>query len=100
MLIAADEELPSEEELAEIKYGAEKDLHRWKKRAFYATAAFVLSCASVVPFLYGNPLHVYWESFGKYLVLLSMALLLPFGMCVGIAINSWFYVRALRKYNS
>lgn len=69
----------------------------WKARASISTAAFFLCCASVLPFLEGHFLHVYWYSFGKYLVLLSMALLIPFLICVGIAINSWVYLRNLQK---
>ena len=69
----------------------------WDRRAAYATVAFVLSCGSVYPFLAGHVLHSYWESFGKYLVLLSMALLLPFVACVGIAINTRMYRRNLSK---
>jgi hypothetical protein len=93
-----DEPSPTKEDLEGARQDAEEHLRVWKKRALYATAVFFLSCASVSPFLYGHPLHAYWESFGKYLVLLSMALLIPFGICVGIAINSWFLVRALRKH--
>jgi hypothetical protein len=95
-----DEILPSEEELSAAKQEAEKLLNRWKKRAFYSTGAFFGCCASVTPFLYGHPLHVYWNSFGKYLLLLSMALLIPFIYCVGIAINSWVYLRNLRKIDA
>jgi hypothetical protein len=91
------EEPPSKEELAGARQDAEEYLRVWKGRAFYATAAFFLSCASVYPFLYGHSLHAYWESFGKYLVLLSMGLLLPFVVCVGITINSWFLLRSVRK---
>jgi hypothetical protein len=87
----------SKEEVAAVLRAAREFAHVWKKRALYSTAAFFLSCASVVPFLYGHSLHAYWNSFGKYLVLLSMALLIPFGICVSIAINSWFYLRSLRK---
>ena len=92
-----DEPEPSEEEIAGAKQDAKEYLRLWKTRAFYASAAFFLGCASVTPFLYGHPLHAYWESFGKYLVLLSMALLIPFVLCVGIAINSWFLLRSMRK---
>jgi|ERR1700733_388879 hypothetical protein len=92
-----DEPPVSNEELAGARQDAREYLHLWRKRAFYATAAFFLSCASVSPFLYGHPLHAYWESFGKYLVLLSMALLVPFVVCVGIAINAWFFLRNVRK---
>jgi hypothetical protein len=69
----------------------------WDSRARYATVAFVLSCAAVYPFLAGHVLHGYWNSFGKYLVLLSMALLVPFVACVGVAINTRLYRRNLSK---
>ena len=85
------------EELAVARQDAKAILQLWKMRAVYSTVAFFLSCASVTPFLYGYPLHAYWNSFGKYLVLLSMGLLLPFGICTGIAISSWMHVRDLQK---
>ena len=88
---------PSKEEREGARQDAEEYLRLWKRRAFYATTAFFLSCGAVSVFLEGHPLHAYWESFGKYLVLLSMALLIPFVICVGIAINSWFFLRALKK---
>jgi hypothetical protein len=69
----------------------------WTKRAIFATVAFCLSCASVVPFLDGFPLHAYWETVGKYLVLISMGLLVPFVILVGIAIQIWFNVRSMEK---
>jgi hypothetical protein len=72
---------PSKEEREGAKHDAEEYLQLWRKRALYATVAFFLSCASVSPFLYGRPLHAYWESFGKYLLLLTMALLIPFVAC-------------------
>jgi hypothetical protein len=92
-----DEAPLSDEELAAARRDARETLRLWKKRAAYSTAAFFLSCASVAPFLYGYPLHAYWETFGKYLVLLSMVLLLPFGICTGIAISSWMHLRDLQK---
>lgn len=85
------------EESAGAIEDAKERLGLWKTRALYATAAFFLSCASVVPFLYGHPLHSHWDSFGKYLVLLSMALLIPFAVSVGIAIDSWFFLRSVKK---
>ena len=92
-----DEPNPSTEERAGARRDAVEYLRLWKKRALYATVAFFLSCASVTPFLEGHSLHADWDSFGKYLVLLSMVLLIPFGICVGVAINSWFFLRALKK---
>jgi len=92
-----DQPNPSKEERPGAKQNAVEYLSLWKKQALYASGALLLSSASVSPFLYGHPLHAYWESFGKYWVLLSMALLIPFVVCVGIAINSWFFLRALKK---
>jgi hypothetical protein len=92
-----DEPNPSEAEISGARQDTAEYLHIWKKRALYTTAAFFLSCAVVSLFLKGSPLHVYWESLGRYLLLLSMALLLPFVACVGIAINSWFFLRALKR---
>src|SRR5579884_2313531 len=71
-------EPPSQEAREEAIRDAKGFFTIWKKRALYSTGAFVLSCVSVWPFLYGYPLHIYWNDFGKYLVLLSMALLIPF----------------------
>lgn len=92
-----DQPKPNEEEIAGARQDAEEFLHRWRNRAVYSTAAFIISCTAVYPFLYGHSLHAHWESFGKYLVLLSMALLSPFVICVGVAINSWFFLRKLKK---
>ena len=92
-----DQPNPSKQERAGAKQDAVEYLRLWKKRALYATAAFFLSCASVTPFSAGFPLHAYAEPFGRLLVLLSMALLIPVVICAGVAINSWFFLRALKK---
>ncbi|MES2220947.1 MAG: hypothetical protein V4587_08285 [Acidobacteriota bacterium] len=92
-----DDPAPSHEESAAAKQDAEEYLSLWKKRALYSTSAFFLSCAAVSLFLYGHPLHAYWNSFGKYLLLLSMALLIPFVCCVGIAFSAWSFLRNLKK---
>ena len=87
----------TKEEVAVAQERARGLLRLWKRRSLYSGGALLLSCASVTPFLMGHPLHGYWESFGKYLVLLSMALLIPFVICLGTAINSWMYLRNLGK---
>jgi hypothetical protein len=92
-----DEPPTSKEERAGAKQDALEYLRLWKRRALYATAAFFLSCASVTPFSAGFPLHAFAEPFGRLLVYLSMALLIPFVICVGVAVNSWFFLRALKK---
>jgi hypothetical protein len=80
-------------ELNDAKLDARRLYRNSRRKATYATLAFLLSCCSVVPFLNGHRLHAYWEVFGKYLVLLSMALLLPFVIFNGIAVSTWIYKR-------
>lgn len=92
-----DEPGPSKEDIAGAIQDAEEYMRLWRKRALYATAAFFLSCASVTPFLAGHSLHDHWESFGRYLILLSMALLLPFVICVIAAIDAWFFLHKLKR---
>lgn len=92
-----NEEPLSKDEVAEIRANAKQFLRKQNRRALIATGTFVASCASVAPFLAGNPLHRYWETIGKYLLLVSMGLLVPFLVCVGWAWNAWIYVRDLRK---
>jgi hypothetical protein len=96
MMFDTDENPPSEEELVEARQSARQLLRHRRKQAVYATAAFFLSCASVSPFLEGHSL----ESFGKYLVLLSMGLLLVFIFYVGRAFNAWLFVRDVEKIDS
>jgi hypothetical protein len=92
-----DEKPLTPEEIGEIRNFAENLLRKQKKRALIATSSFITSCLAVAPFLAGNPLHFYWETVGKYILLLSMGLLIPFGVCVGWAWSAWVYVRDVRK---
>jgi hypothetical protein len=87
----------TKESIAAAIQQAQRLVRLWDRRALYAGAAFVLSCVAVYPFLKGHVLHTHWGSFGKYLVLLSMFLLVPFVICVGIAINSRVYRRNVGK---
>lgn len=66
------EEPLNDTEKQEVIENARERLLLWKKRFLVSSRVFLLSCASVYPFLFGHSLHVYWKSFGKYLVLLSM----------------------------
>jgi hypothetical protein len=92
-----DEKPLTPDEIKEIRLQANDLLRKQKKRALIATAAFIASCVGVAPFLAGNPLHSYWETVGKYILLLSMGLLIPFVVCVGWAWSAWVYVRDVRK---
>lgn len=79
----------SKEEITVVIQDATERLNVWKKRAVSSTVAFLLSCASVA---------LLWRySFDKYLILLSMALLLPFVVCGAIATQTWFDVRTMKK---
>jgi hypothetical protein len=100
MMFDTDESPPNEGELVEVLQSARQLLRHRRNQAVYATAAFFLSCASVSPFLEGHSLHTHWESFGKYLVLLSMGLLLVFVFYVGRAFNAWLFVRDVEKIDS
>jgi hypothetical protein len=86
---------PTGEELAAVQQNARERLRLWKRRSIYSGIALVLSCASVAPFLYGHPLHVYWESFGKYLVLLSMGFLVVFVYCAALFWAAWSALRGV-----
>lgn len=69
----------------------------WRRNCFYSTAALLLSCALVYPFLAGHSLHRYWNSIGKNLILLSMVLLLIWGWCTEVFCNAWLAVRKVEK---
>jgi hypothetical protein len=89
MIFDTYENPPSEEEIEAVKQNAKERLRLWRKRALYSTGVFLLSCALPVPFQKGFPFHIYWESLGKYLVLLSMALLPVFVYCNGLWWGAW-----------
>jgi hypothetical protein len=87
----------SQEELRAVRRYANERINLWKNRSVYSGIAFFLSCASVAPFLYGHSLHVYWESLGKYLVLLAMGLLVVFVYCAAFWYNAWMALRDVTK---
>jgi hypothetical protein len=91
--IARDDPPYTPEEIAQVRPHAQARLRRCLKQLGYSGLAFFFSCSAVVPFLYGHSLHAHWESFGKYLVLLSMGLLIPF---VGSAVTTFYAWKLLR----
>ena len=97
MLFEKNEPPDTKESVEAAKQQADRLVRMWDERAIYAGAAFALSCAAVYPFLYGHSLHTHWESFGKYLVLLCMALLIPCIACIGTAVSTRVYRRDLDK---
>jgi hypothetical protein len=45
-----------------------------KKRTLVVTVVFMASCVIASPFMANQPLNRYWNSFGKFLPLISIAL--------------------------
>jgi hypothetical protein len=84
-------------EIDETGAQATKQLAKWGRSACYLGIALVICVASVVPFLYGEPLHNLWNTFGVGLVVLSLALLLLFLYAAGTTLNSWWYRADLKK---
>lgn len=96
-IFEADDSPSSGEELAAVRQNAGERLRRWKQRSALSGLAFLVSCLSVSMFLTGHSLHVYWESFGQYLVYLSMGLLLVFLYCTLLFWGAWTTLNDLRK---
>jgi hypothetical protein len=98
MMTIFDTESPlSDEELVGARQYARERIGLWRKRSLYSTVALLLSCAFVYPFLEGHPLHKYWESFGKYLIIVSMILLVAFVYCTGLFWSAWQALRDVEK---
>jgi hypothetical protein len=93
-----DAESPlSDEEIVEVRQYARERIGLWRKRSLYSTVALLLSCGFAYPFLEGHPLHRYWESFGKYLIIVSMTLLVVFVYCTGLFWSAWQALRDVEK---
>ena len=75
----------------------EQQLQKWKLGTKWFGAALLASVAAGVPFLYGYPLHNYWEAVGKRILLLSMCLLCPFLYAAATTYNLWSYLRAMKE---
>jgi hypothetical protein len=68
-----------------------------RKLAVIATIALSASWGATVPFVAGFPLYSFWESVGKYLLILSMGLILVWGYLVRSAVNSWALLSSLEN---
>jgi hypothetical protein len=97
MMIFDTEGPLSDEEMGEVRQYAKERIGLWRRRSLYSTVALLASFACVYPFLYGNLLHKYWDSFGKYLILVSMTLLVVFVYCTGLYWSAWQALRDVEK---
>jgi hypothetical protein len=75
----------------------EQRLRRWKRGTVWLGIALVCCVVAVVPFLYGYPLHDYWDAVGKKILVLSMCLLPLFMFSAGITYMFWSYLRAIKN---
>jgi hypothetical protein len=87
----------SDEEMSEVRQYAAEQIAVWRSRFLYSTVALVLTCAFIYPFLADHPFHAYWESFGKYLIFVAMALLIVFVLCTGFFYSAWQALRDVEK---
>jgi len=90
---AADERRQAQELEADI----EQRLRKWKRGTVWLGIALASSIVGVVPFLYGYPLHDYWDAIGKKILVLSMCLLSLFMYSVGTTYNFWSYLRTTKN---
>ena len=98
MLTISNTESPlSDEEMLEDKEFAAEQIAVWRRRSLASTAALLLTCALIYPFLKGHPLHAHWDSFGKYLIFVAMALLIVFVLCTGFFYIAWQALRDVKK---
>jgi uncharacterized membrane protein len=98
MLTIFDAESPlSDGEMSEVRQYPAEQIAVWRRRSLYSTAALFLTCAFIYPFLAGHPLHAHWESFGKYLIFVAMALLIVFVLCTGFFYSAWQALRDVEK---
>jgi hypothetical protein len=93
-----DEEPLDQKELELIRDDAEERLAKHRKWMLFSFAAFFASCVLVWPFLAGNPLHRYWDSFGVFLLSVVLFLFIFCGAALIWAMNSWSYARAMRTF--
>ena len=63
----------SEEDTRDALAFMTRDFVVQKKRTIFVTLLFIANCGVTYPFLAGHVLHHYWNSFGKFLPLLSIA---------------------------
>jgi hypothetical protein len=98
MLTVLDSDGPlSDQEMLEVQQYAKERISLWRRRSIRSIVAFLLSCLGTYPFLQGHPLHEYWGAFGKYLVLVSMAMLVVFVFCTGFFYSAWRALREVEK---
>ena len=81
----------------EYEQRIERGARRYRLIAVGVGLSLAASVAADVPFLYGYPLHNYWDVLGKWLVILSMCLLSAFVVFATTAFNWWTDLRDIKQ---
>jgi hypothetical protein len=84
-------------EVLEVQRYAQTSLQLWMKRCMYVGALLLLSCASVLPFSKGHSLHAHAEPFGRFLVWLTVGLVMLLTYCAIMAFVSCISLRDTLK---
>ena len=92
-----EEDPQAEEEWIELRNHAMKRFRQWRRRAGLTAAGFILCCLAVTPFLYGGPLYAYWNTLGKFFLLLSMGMLPVATFCGAMFWVAWKLLREARR---
>jgi hypothetical protein len=87
----------TKEEVVEFEVYAAVRFKKMLRSGFWATCALLADILCVVPFLEGFPFHREWDTFGKYLVLAAMALLLWFVYRWGHVLAAWQSARQTKR---
>ena len=85
------------EEAADFERHVAAQLRKTTKAAAFAGMALLVNILGIIPFLYGHRLHRYFETIGKYLVLVATALFLWFVFKIGAIWASWQSARETRR---
>jgi hypothetical protein len=89
----------SDQKAGGVEAQTTQSTRKWSRATLYLGLALAASIGSVVPFLYGNPLHSFWDTFGVGTVAVSMGLLLAFLYAAATTLNLRYYGANLAKTN-
>lgn len=86
-----------EGERAEFEAYVAARTRRLRRRALWASAAFLVTVAVLSVFLAGRPMEWYWESVKQGLLLVALAEVFWLVYCWGLVFASWAAARETRR---
>ena len=89
----------SEGDLEEVRQEAHEEIEFRRRRTVTCAAVFVLACACLYPFFAGHFLHRYWDSVGKYLLLVTLGIFFALVYCASEIWVAWQALRDVEKDN-